>query len=143
MNSPFSVSKNGKPASRASRWRLAAAVGTMTVIGATAAIALPASAAVAAPAVNPGPICTQYHSWYVCIWTSGGYTYASAKNTSPSNAGTHTVFIEANGDSAKISSSPADYTSGYTGEIGVPITADPSAKSWGGVDNTRIVGADI
>ena len=136
MNSPFSVSDNGKLARRVSRWRLAAAVGTVTVIGATTAVALPANAAVASPAA-PGTTCVTYHDWTVCIGFDG--TYTSVSGESSINRGTHSLFLQINGDSATLSES-FNFTAGTTHGFTVPVTPSSSAKSWGGIDVTRIVG---
>lgn len=137
MNSPLSVFDNGKLASRASRWRLAAAMGAVTVIGASAAVTSPASAAVISPAVSSA--CAQYHDWYVCIGYSDGVTTVDASNDG--NAGTHTMFLEVNGGGTY--STQCDFTADTACFLEVNVTPNPSAKSWGGIDSTRIVGADI
>ena len=133
MNSPLNVFNSGKLASRASRWRLAAALGTAAVIGAgTVAVASPARAD------DVEQDCVTYHSWTVCIsydWTTK-VTAVNGRNTG--NAGSHSLFMNVDGTT---------FSRAYTFTAGQwygfsENTVQPSdiIKTWGGIDSTSIVG---
>ncbi len=134
MKSPLNVFNSGKPASRAYRWRLAAALGAVTAIGASAvAVASPAKAD------EVYQDCVAYHSWTVCVSydLTNGNTAVTGMNSG--NAGTHSLFLEVNG---------GYYSNAYTFNAGqwygFAEHVDPGTdKTWGGIDSTRIVGAYI
>lgn len=132
MNSPLNIFSSGKLAGRASRWRLAVAVGTAAAIGASAvAVATPARAD------DVDQTCVTYHSWTVCVshdWTTGK-TAVNGMNTG--NAGLHSLFMNLYGD---VYSSAHNFTAGQWygfAENSVPIGSE---KVWGGIDSTTIVG---
>jgi hypothetical protein len=131
MNPPLSAFSGGKLASRAARWRVAAALGAAAVIGASAvAVASPARADVF------DQTCNTYHSWTVCVSLDDTSGNLAVNAVNSSTAGNHSLWMTV--DPGELYSESFYFSAGSW--VGfAKYQADAFTEVCGGIDSTEIV----